>query len=411
MLPSALEHSHRQKKAQSIVKLDFYLSEMSVSDQHGGGLTLQNILGDDLDSICCFLHVHRFAQWCPPTERLRERCLEMPMWVERHLVRRCLRSTTAEDWLAGRQWILRQHARLTARRIYRNFGWPRQLCGLVCPQGERSLRVLEHLKRLTKVNYVTWMMDDHLLRFQEGRWQYPGNLRETMRKHLWDARAVFSISAALAEFYKKEFGVTSEVLVAPAEYGCEPVWLSPSPGAGCRLGYFGRLHAWQLDALNRLVPLLQPADCSLDIFCPDEDARDTLVARGVCLRGWLPRENVVAQMRTCDAVVLPISFAERDRNLCEFNVATKLSELLASGTVILAVGPEYAAMTKLLQSAGAAQIVTNPEVPELARAAFCIKETTHRRNLLVAAGELLRRDFSCVTMRDRWRSGLKALNN
>jgi hypothetical protein len=50
-------------------------------------------------------------------------------------------------------------------------------------------------------------------------------------------------------------------------------------------------------------------------------------------------------------------------------------------------------------------------VPELARAAFCIKETTHRRNLLVAAGELLRRDFSCVTMRDRWRSGLKALNN
>jgi hypothetical protein len=151
MLPSALEHSHRQKKAQSIVKLDFYLSEMSVSDQHGGGLTLQNILGDDLDSICCFLHVHRFAQWCPPTERLRERCLEMPMWVERPLVRRCLRSTTAEDWLAGRQWILRQHARLTARRIYRNFGWPRQLCGLVCPQGERSLRVLEHLKRLTKV--------------------------------------------------------------------------------------------------------------------------------------------------------------------------------------------------------------------------------------------------------------------
>ena len=75
-------------------------------------------------------------------------------------------------------------------------------------------------------------------------------------------------------------------------------------------------------------------------------------------------------MRTCDAVVLPISFGESDRNLCEFNVATKLSELLASGTVILAVGPEYAAMTKLLQSAGAAQIVTNPGVPELARAAF-----------------------------------------
>ena len=52
-------------------------------------------------------------------------------------------------------------------------------------------------------------------------------------EHLRDARAVFSISAALAEFYKKEFGVTSEVLVAPADYGCEPV--SAQPLVGCRV--------------------------------------------------------------------------------------------------------------------------------------------------------------------------------
>jgi hypothetical protein len=42
--------------------IDFYLSEMSVSDRHGGGLTLQRVLGDDLDRIRLFAHISRFAE-------------------------------------------------------------------------------------------------------------------------------------------------------------------------------------------------------------------------------------------------------------------------------------------------------------------------------------------------------------
>ncbi len=46
------------------MKFDFYLSEMSVSDKHGGGLTLQRILGADLNDIDHFVdHQQRIAMW------------------------------------------------------------------------------------------------------------------------------------------------------------------------------------------------------------------------------------------------------------------------------------------------------------------------------------------------------------
>jgi hypothetical protein len=41
--------------------IDFYLSEMSVADRRGGGLTLQRVVASDLNRIGRFIQVHRFA--------------------------------------------------------------------------------------------------------------------------------------------------------------------------------------------------------------------------------------------------------------------------------------------------------------------------------------------------------------
>jgi hypothetical protein len=45
--------------------IDFYLFEMPVSDRYGGGLTLQRVLGGDLDRIRLFAHISRFARDFP----------------------------------------------------------------------------------------------------------------------------------------------------------------------------------------------------------------------------------------------------------------------------------------------------------------------------------------------------------
>jgi hypothetical protein len=36
-----------------MLKAAFYLSEISVSNMHGGGITLRRVIGDDLAQIAC----------------------------------------------------------------------------------------------------------------------------------------------------------------------------------------------------------------------------------------------------------------------------------------------------------------------------------------------------------------------
>src|SRR5688572_30045391 len=93
----------------------FYLSEMAISDKHGGGLTLQSILRHDLRRFDAFLHVSHFAQDLPAKDSLRARCIEMPLWSESRVFRRIFRPT--ESIFGGKFEMLRRvHASFVAWR-------------------------------------------------------------------------------------------------------------------------------------------------------------------------------------------------------------------------------------------------------------------------------------------------------
>ena len=92
--------------------LDFYLSEMAVSDATGGGLTLLRTLGADVESIPLFVHVHPYghlesaARLDSPAEALRTRCLDLPpMWMTtppaRRMLGRMLRGDLEAAWGGG----------------------------------------------------------------------------------------------------------------------------------------------------------------------------------------------------------------------------------------------------------------------------------------------------------------------
>src|SRR5688500_11531147 len=175
-------------------------------------------------------------------------------------------------------------------------------------------------------------MDDHMLRHTENGWAYPPGFTEIIVKHLWGARRVMVISPALAEFYRHEFDIESSILFGPADPIGEPVWQRPYCGDVCRLGYFGFLGDWQLDALVKLGTRLRNLNATLDVFSATSELPDELRLPGVTMRGKLSADEVLHRMRKYDAVVLPISFSEGMRHLTEFNIATKMSECLASGT-------------------------------------------------------------------------------
>jgi hypothetical protein len=391
--------------------IDFYLSEMSVSDRHGGGLTLQRVLGEDLDRIKFFVHVHRFGTDYPAVDRLKSRCLDLFTPFESDAVLGKIGCRPA-NWLSESRMLRVWQGKRVAKAIAARFaGEKRPLRALVCPQNAASLYALEALARLRPVDYISWVMDDHLVRWRGGAWRYPRGVEALFARHLKGAKRVFAISQVMAEFYQQRFAIAAEVLLPPAEYENEPVWETPSGTHVCRLGYFGNLGPWAIDALNRIVPLLERSGATLDIYVPSGQKAGIFNHQGVRLCGSVPKADLRSRMRRYDAVLLPISFAETERHMSEFNIATRMSECLASGTVTLVVGPPYAAMVRFLQPTGAACVLTDLLLTNLQGLIKNIKKTDFRHSVLERAQRLVHVELSTTVMCKRWSAALAALDD
>ena len=387
--------------------LDLYLSEFAPSDAHGGGLTLLRVLGDVLDRIALFSHLAVY----PPMEKYRSRCLEMPpMW---------LASRAANRWLGCRpsRWLRQQPVfnRINARKIAAQIlarlpSRQRSLRALVCPQHTLSLYVTEVLRERYGLKYITWIMDDHYVRWHDGKLVYPPNIEALFARHLQHANVVFVISQVMADFYRSRFGVESRVLFGPADVAPAPSLLRPA-GDHLRLGYFGAVTDWQMDALELVALNCASAGATLDIYSGLPELPENLRCPAVKLMARIPAAQVVDTMSHYQAVVLPISFRQEQRQFSELNIATKMSECLASGTVTLAVGPPYAAMIRLLTQHSAAACVTTLSSDALALALDGLRNTEQWSAWAVAARLLAIRQVSTKVMQDACLRGITELCN
>ncbi len=386
--------------------LDFYMSEMSVSDHHGGGLTLQRVLGDELDRIKLFAHVSRFASEYPVAGKLKPRTLDLPFWPETQAARTIL-GCRPMNWIARSPMAQRNHGRRCAMKIAASLMNNNELSrGLICPQGALSLYATEALARLHCIEYVTWVMDDHLVRWRSGAWHYPPGIEPLFARHLQKARHVFVISPTMGEFYRERFRVNSSVLFGPTDWVGTPDAEAP-PGQPClRLGYFGAVGTWQIDALALLARNLVVSNASLDIYSGRTVLPPELQFPNVHLRNRISATEVVKTMSAYDAVVLPISFRPEMRHMTEFNIATKMSECLGSGTVTLALGPAYSAMVRYLQSHKAAVVVTEPSDTSVCHALTRLRKREARHSPLEAARHLVENHLSTVAMRAEWNRGI-----
>ena|SRR5437667_825404 len=390
--------------------IDFYLSEMSVSDHHGGGLTLQRVLASDLNRIGKFIHVHRFAREFPPVAAIANRCTDLPNWLNSDQARRMFGSRPT-NWLSRHLPVMRIHADAVTRVVQRFFKEHDRLTAIICPQSPLSIICIEALKDKIRLDYITWLMDDHAVRFRSGQSYYPVGFRRLMQRHLQDARAVFVISPAMADLYHEEFGIRGEVLFSPADACLEPVWTSPSKDATSRIAYFGRLGGWQLDALEKIAAALPSERATLDVFTTDAAVPQTLMRQGIRICSPIDHAKVSAEMRKYDAVLLPISFEDEFRHLSQLNIATKMSECVASGTVTLVVAPADAATIKLLEPTGAAYIVCDLTTAALSDAITKVRQPPIRRRILTAAQRLVATQLSTDYVRSKWQTALERLKS
>ena len=214
----------------------------------------------------------------------------------------------------------------------------------------------------------------------------------------------------MADLYRERFGVESRVLFGPADAPAPSAAL-PQPAAGpLRLAYFGAVDTWQMDALALVAANLPASGASLDIYAGLSELPAELRRPSVKLMGRIPAAQVMATMRQYHAVVLPISFRPEQRNMSELNIATKMSECLASGTVTLAVGPSYAAMIRYLEQHAAALCVNQPTDGAMREALTRLGDVNQRRALADTARTLATQQLSTAAMHAVWAQGLAQLS-
>lgn len=391
--------------------LHLYISEMSIADHHGGGITLQRVLGPFLNRIQHFIHLTEFAKTLPPTQAClpRSKFFVCPFETARS---RALIGCTASARLLQRKCVQLWHARSAAKRISK-LTPDGQISALVCPQGLQSLRTVEALARLRNLRYITWMMDDHVLRYRNGQWQYPAGVEQEMQRHLQGASRVFVISPALGEFYREKFGIRSETLFGPADASNEPLHDAPAGEGPLRIGYFGRVWTWNLDAITHLAQAMaETTRDELHVYAPSEAPLEKLRSlRNVKLKPAIPSDCVMQRMRDYDAVLIPMSFGDELRHLTEFNIATKMSECIASGTITVVYGPPHSAMVRFLSGTDAALIIQEESISNWNAIADTIKNPDSRRRILQAAVTLAREQLATGVMQSRWRKAISQLTD
>ena len=384
---------------------DFYLSEMSISDYHGGGLTLQRVIGEGLKDIDHLIYVSRFASDIETIPALQSKVFNLTSPWDSNVMRRIIGRTRAKA-ISQNLPVIKMDAKGAARSIANRIKKKGQIKGLVCPQGAQSIFTIEALKQQTQLRYVTWVMDDHLITYQNGKWVYPAGVEPVFAKHLQEAERVFVISAVMQQFYNDRFGVTSTVLFGPAD-PTEEKKVVRDVSSQIKIGYFGAITAWQMDPLHAVANALHETDVILDIYSVADKLPDKLSVKGVCFKGRLQQNAVLNAMQKYDAILLPISFLEKMRSMSEFNIATKMSEYLASGVPILAIGPPYASMIRYLKQHNAAVIVESLDSLQIKQAFSQLSNSEMVKTILANAQKRVAVETGMAPTQKLWREALK----
>lgn len=380
-----------------------FISETSATPLMGGGVTLNIVIGDDIAKFDWFLKTVHFPSQEIPDYGSRA-SFYFPYWNFSKKLRRII-GCRLSHFLESNHISRLAHCRMVAAKMTRHL--VNKMNGsklLICPNSMSALAVTHQLKKAFSFEYVTWIMDDHLVHWKSGQWCYPTNGSERLlRENLIGAKFVYVISPAMQEFYRDRFGVDSIVLCSPAETLGRKAIVKSGRLDVLRLVYFGSLGRWQNDAVSLLAPFIESGDVSLDVYSQNPEAIPIeLVNAGARRKERIKPEEVLNKTREYDAVVLPISFEDELRNMSCFNIATKFSECLAATIPTLLIGPEYSIMVKMAKDAGACAIASKPEVGSVKAALEALKDPDQRQTILDAEWRLHSDEFSEEVMRRRW---------
>ena len=283
------------------------------------------------------------------------------------------------DWSVGGRF-LRERAPILYWQIWRILGslWATRACQHVRGVGvEAVLTVCEgtlwlgarSLAKRLKVPLYLIIHDDVFRELQGTGWLLK-HLNKRFGHVYREAAGRFCISPQMADLYERDYGAPADVLYptrssSAAEFDGPPQRLE-QPSHPFTIAYAGTpLDGGYAEALEDVAHALLECGGRLLLFGPftqESVAKRGLDLPNVICRGLLPSSDLIKTFRAeADALVVPMSFWERDRRNMTLSFPSKLTDYTCAGLPLIIYGPKYCSAAKWGRSnMGACEVIDEP---------------------------------------------------
>lgn len=387
-------------KIKKIRNKSVFLSEMAVSSAHGGGLTLQRVIGNDLLRFSKLVSIGEFGRYAGPAKTYISKSIQIDLFLDK-ILRRTKLLRSLKEWLRAQSVVNKIEVNLAWKKLKPVIGKRARM--LVCPQSPLSVIMTARAVAELKAEYVTWIMDDHPLCASGEKMIYKKQYEHLWSTHLKTAKKIYVISKEMSEFYQNKFDVNSQVLHGAVSLKKIKDYKYTTPSKKnevLQFGYAGSCSNWQKDGLELIVKELKKRGGILNLAA--EKQPEWLKKKNVSYHGLLNQKEVTEMYMNCDAVVLPISFSKKLTAMSRLNIATKLSELCASFRPIFAVGPQDSAMIKMLTNYNAAVCLTEKTKKSVSSCFKMLKDPKKVNKTVCNALCLFKNELNLEEMNKRW---------
>lgn len=230
---------------------------------------------------------------------------------------------------------------------------------------------------------------------------------------------VLTIGDEMSRVYEQTFGVRSQSVMNLVEVPDAAPGRSLPAGDMTVFSYVGGLHSNREVVLARLVESLERLEArglrgTLRVYSNHPPSRRFMKALEGSTRasfsGSLDEEGVARVLRDSDVLVHVEADDRKSKVVTRLSVSTKISEYLASGKPILAVGPSDVASIRYLRESGAAFVesaMTSESIDSTV--ATAIRDQASREACARRAWELAKQNHDARVLRARLHEQLRAL--
>ena len=231
-------------------------------------------------------------------------------------------------------------------------------------------RLSKYITKLTRKPYCVYEMDDvytyKISNHNPFRYIYKYFLRKNVSQLITNSSQLFVISPKMKTEYDKIFNVNSKILTKGIDYSdkefkpykvVEPI----------KMVYMGQIIYDRLSVLQELGKIIDDINVvgkkiQLDIYTTnhiDEEIKSSITQKGnVKFNEPVPYDMVAKVIDEHDVVVYAESLNKQYGHVARLSFSTKITDYLASGKCVLAIGPKNIAPMEYLKNEDAA-IVAN----------------------------------------------------